>query len=313
MGLVSLIIRPKPVIAVLGAGLLALAAKPGGSQQIRVTDDVGVVFSLPAPPARIISLAPNVTEILYALGLGGWIAAVTRYCDYPEEAKAKPRIGGLLDLDFERIKAFSPDLVIAFRGNPLNALARLRERGAPLFTLDIAGGLDAVPGLIAKIGAVTGRTAQAEALVAGLRSKEKALAAALAGVRTAPRIFLSLQGSGLWTFGKPSYFNDLLRRAKAASITAAVGKTWFEYGREALIRDDPDAIVILARSPEEFGRAVRWYRGQSGLTRLRALREGKLLYLDQNAASRFGPRLYDALADLARLLHPEAFASGQAR
>ncbi len=290
----------------IGIALFTLAPGAQG-QAIRVTDDVGVVFSLPTPPSRIISLAPNVTEILYALGLGDRVVAVTRYCDFPEAAKAKPRIGGLLDLDFERIKAFSPDLVIAFRGNPLNALTRLRDLGTPLFTLDIAGGLDAVPGLIAKIGAVTGRTPQAEALTAALRAKEGAVTSALASVRETPRVFLSLQGSGLWTFGKPSYFNDLLRRAKAVSITGSIDKAWFEYGREALLRDDPDAIVILAQSEDDFRAAVRWYKAQSGLGRLRALRESRFLFLDQNAASRFGPRLYDTVADLARILHPEAF------
>ncbi|MDD8026405.1 MAG: helical backbone metal receptor [Acidobacteriota bacterium] len=305
----SLKIRPKPIAAVLGFCLLALAARPGGAQTIKATDDVGTVFTFPTPPRRIISLAPNVTEILFALGLGDRVIAVTRYCDYPEAALAKPKIGGLLDLDFERIKAFTPDLVIAFRGNPLNALDRLRDLGLPIFALDISGGLDAIPPLIAKIGAVTGRTAQADALLAVLATKEKAVAAALAAAPAAPRVFLSLQGSGLWTFGKPSYFNDLLRRAKASSVTAAIDKTWFEYGREALIRDDPDAIVILARSEDEFRTAVRWYRGPSGVARLHAVRDGRFLFLDQNAASRFGPRLYDTLTDLARLLHPEAFAA----
>jgi iron complex transport system substrate-binding protein len=144
-------------------------------------------------------------------------------------------------------------------------------------------------------------------LRASLRAKEAAVASALAGVRGTPRVFLSLQGSGLWTFGKPSYFNDLLRRAKASSITGSIDKAWFEYGREALLRDDPDVIIILAQSEDDFRSAVRWYKAQSGLGRLRALREGRILFLDQNAASRFGPRLYDALAELARILHPEAF------
>ena len=219
----------------------------------------------------------------------------------------------MLDPDIERIKALAPDLVVAFRGNPLNALAKLRELGLPVFTLDINDELDAVPGMVAKIGAVTGRKAQADAICAGLAAKAQAITAALASVKTIPRVFLSLQGSGLWTFGRDSYFNDLLRRAKAVSVTAALGKAWFEYGREALIRDDPDAIVVLAQTEEQFRAAVRWFESQAGLIRLRAVREKRFLYLDQNAASRFGPRLYDTLAALARLLHPEAFAPAAAR
>ncbi|MCX6559260.1 MAG: helical backbone metal receptor [Candidatus Aminicenantes bacterium] len=287
--------------------LILAATAVAQAQAIKVTDDIGTVFTFPAPPSRIISLAPNITEVLFALGLGDRIIAVTRYCDYPEAAQAKGHIGGMLDPDIERIKALSPDLIVAFRGNPLNALAKLRELGLPVFTLDIHGGIDAVPGMVAKIGAVTGRTAQADAIRDGLAAKERAVATALASVRTIPRVFLSLQGSGLWTFGRESYFNDLLSRAKAVSVTAGLGKAWLEYSREALIKDDPDAIVVLAQTGDQFRAAVRWFEGQAGLNRLRAVREKRFLHLDQNAASRFGPRLYDALAALARRLHPEAF------
>jgi iron complex transport system substrate-binding protein len=301
------------IASLLGFCMLALAARPGGAQIIKVTDDVGTVFNLPAPPKRIISLAPNVTEILFALGLGDRVVAVTRYCDYPQAAKAKPKVGGMLDPDIERIKALSPDLIVAFRGNPLTALARLRELGLPVFTLDISGGLAAVPELVAKIGAATGSPAAADAIRAALATKEKAVTEALAPVRTVPRVFLSLHGSGLWTFGSSSYFTDLLHRVKAESITAGIAKLWFEYGRESLIRDDPDAIVILARTDEEFRAAVRWFGARGGLKGLRVVRENRFLHLDQDSASRFGPRLYDALTDLARLVHPEAFRRPDAR
>jgi iron complex transport system substrate-binding protein len=302
--------KPRPWLRnaiVLGFCLLALSARPGGAQTIKVKDDVGTVFNLPAPPRRIISLAPNITEILYALGLGDRIVAVTRYCNYPEAAKAKPKVGGMIDPDIERIKALSPDLIVAFRGNTLTALARLRELGLPVFTLDISGGLAAVPELVAKIGAATGSKAEAEKVRAAMAAKEKAVTEALAPVRTVPRVFLSLHGSGLWTFGASSYFTDLLHRVKAESITAGINKLWFEYGRESLIRDDPDAIVILARTDEEFRAAVRWFGERGGLKGLRAVRENRFLHLDQDSASRYGPRLYHALSDLAKLVHPEAF------
>ena len=287
---------------IVGFCLLALFARPGGAQQIEVKDDVGKVFHLPAPPKRIVSLAPNVTEILYALGLGDRVVAVTRYCNYPAAAEAKPKIGGLIDPDIERIKALSPDLIVAFRGNTLSALARLRELGLPVFTLDISGGLAAVPELVAKIGAAAGSRGAAETILAALATKEKAVTEALASVRTVPKVFLSLHGSGLWTFGAPSYFTDLLRRVKAESITAGIDKLWFEYGRESLIRDDPDAIVILARTDGEFRAAVRWFGQRAGLKTLRAVRAGRFLHLDQDSASRFGPRLYDTLAEIGRLL-----------
>lgn len=287
--------------------LIALAPAAAEAQAIRVTDDLGKLFAFSAPPRRIISLAPNITEILFALGLDDQIIGVTRYCDFPPSAEAKTKIGGLLDPNIEKIQSLAPDLVIAFRGNPLSALRKLEELRLPVFTLDIGAGLEAVPPTIAKIGAVTGRVPEADQLLAGLAEKLGRIDAALAPVRSYPRVFLSLQGLGLWTFGRDSYFTDLLTRAKAASVTAAIPKSWLEYGRESLIEADPDAIIILAKSEADFRNAADWYRAQAGLNNLRAVRENRFLFLDQNAASRFGPRLYDTVADLARLLHPERF------
>ena len=289
--------------------LIILLVSPAlaSAQAIRVADDVGKTLVLAGPPKRIISLAPNVTEILFALGLGDRVVGVTRYCDYPPEARSKTKIGGFLDPDVERIKALAPDVVVAFRGNPLSVLHKLEEIGVPLFTLDIRNELASVPHLIERIGEATGRAAEAARLNADLAGKFGRITAALAPVRKAPRVFLSLEGLGLWTFGRDSYFNDLLAKAGAVSVTAAVSQRWFEYGREALIRDDPDAFVVLAGSEAGFRRAADWFKSQAGLRDLKAIRTGRILFLDQNAASRFGPRLFDALAALARLLHPDLF------
>jgi iron complex transport system substrate-binding protein len=148
---------------------------------------------------------------------------------------------------------------------------------------------------------------EAARLNRALAAKLAAVDAALAPLTLRPRIFLSLEGQGLWTFGRDSYFTELLDRAGAVSVTAGIDKRWFEYGREALLRADPDAFVILAKTEEDFRRAAAWFRSQPGLRDLRAVREGRLFFLDQNSASRFGPRLFDALAALARLLHPDRF------
>ena len=150
---------------------LALLPALSRAQAIRVTDDVGKTLALPAPPKRIISLAPNITEVLFALGLGERIIGVTRYCDFPPEALKKEKIGGFLDPDIERIKALAPDVVVAFRGNPLSALGKLEEIGVPLFILDIKNELASVPHLIERIGAATGRTSQAARLNADLARK----------------------------------------------------------------------------------------------------------------------------------------------
>ena len=97
-----------------------------GNQNLTIKDDLGYTHVLGNPPQRIISLAPNVTEILFAVGLEKKIIGVTRYCNYPEQAQTKNRIGGMVDPDLEKIIDLRPDLIIAFRGNPLRLVRRLK-------------------------------------------------------------------------------------------------------------------------------------------------------------------------------------------
>lgn len=256
-------------------------------------------------PRRIVSLAPNITEILFALGLGERVAGVTRYCDYPPATLAIEKVGGLLDPDLEKIRSLRPDLVIAFRGNPWDAIDRLRGLGLRVFVLDIGKTLADVPRTIEAIGRITLRETEAAALVKSLEDKARALDRALDAVGRKPKVFIELQGLGLSTCGGASYLNDLLERARGVNVAAAIPRDWLEYSRERLIQDDPDVILVMVRTEADFVRARTWFATQGGLKDIRAVRTGRVLRIDENAASRFGPRLYDALAELARLLHPD--------
>ena len=273
-----------------------------------IKDDVGNVFSLQRPPQHIISLAPNITEILFALGLGDQVAGVTRYCDYPAAALKKAKIGGMLDPDIERIQALNPDLIIGFRGNPLGALKKLQDLHSRVFILNIGMDLSSVYSLIAKIGRVTFKEIEAQRLVLSLKKKYDSVERALQGIIQQPRVFLNIHGLGLSTCGRESYFNDLLARAKGINIAGGVPQNWLEYNREQFLKDNPDVIVILTRSQPDFEKAKDWLKSQSGFSRIQAIRSGRVYFMDENPASRFGPRLFDALLELARLLHPQQFA-----
>ena len=294
--------RAAVVFAALVLGFV-LSAAPGQT----VKDDVGNVFPLGAPPRRIVSLAPNITEILFTLGLGDRIVGVTRYCDFPPEARTRDKVGGFIDPDVEKIRSLNPDLVIAYRGNPLNAIERLQAFKLAVFVLDIGGRLEAVPDTIKKIGRVTRKDAEARALVASLDRAYAAIINALQPAKGRPKVFLSLQGQGLMTCGRAGYFNDLIERAKGTNVAGRIGRAWFEYGREQLIRDDPDVIIILTPTEEDFAAARRWFQGQPEFASVRAVKSGRIRRLDENIASRFGPRLYEAFAELARIIHPERF------
>jgi len=296
--------RRKRLLAALGASvLIAPAGSASAAQTQTVADDTGSVFVLGAPPRRIVSLAPNITEILFALGLGERVAGVTRYCDYPPEARTKEKVGGFIDPSVEKIRALDPDLVVAFRGNPWEALNRLKALKAPVFVLDIGQRLEAVPETIAKIGRVTRRESEAAALIASLEAKLGSALAEAAAAAARPRVFLILAGRDLMTCGRSGYLHDLIERAGGTNVAADLPKSWAVYSRERLILDDPDVVVLLAPSAADFGPARDWFVSLPGFESLRAVRSGRVRFLDENAASRIGPRLYDAFAELVRIIH----------
>jgi iron complex transport system substrate-binding protein len=275
-----------------------------------IADDLGRPFPLPVrTPERIVSLAPNITEILYALGLGGRLAGATRFCDWPPEARAVPRIGGLVDPNVEIIRSLDPDLVIAFRGNPLRIVERVGRLGLPVFVLDIGRGLDALFPLIERIGRVTRAESSAAGLVAGLRERLGSVDAALRGVRSRPKVFVLLYGQGLWTCGGDSYVNDLIVRSGGINVAAGMPKKWALYKRERIIRDDPEVIIILARTAGDFRSGRDRLAAMPGLDAVAAVKTGRIYEIDENAASRFGPRLIEVLERMARLLHPELFGA----
>jgi iron complex transport system substrate-binding protein len=273
-----------------------------------IKDDFGRAFPLPErTPERIVSLAPNVTEILFALGLGGRVVGVTRFCDYPPGTAAIPKIGGLVDPNIEVVQSLDPDLVVAFRGNPLRLVERMAKLGLPVFVCDVGDGLDALFPLIERIGRITRTESRAAALADGLRRRLDAVDEALRGAAARPKVFVLLHGQGLWTCGGESFVDDLVARAGGANVATALPKKWALYKRERIIKDDPDVVLILARSPDDFASSRDWMRRMPGADRIAAVKAGRIHDLDENAASRFGPRLVDVLDRVARLLHPERF------
>jgi iron complex transport system substrate-binding protein len=283
-----------------------LASDPSPAQEIR--DDLGRPFPLPAAaPKRIVSMAPNITEILFALGLGPRVVGVTRFCDWPPEAKAIPKIGGLVDPNVEIVRSLDPDLVVAFRGNPLRLVDRIRKLGLPVFVLDIGAGLDGLAPLVQRIGRVTRTESRAAAIAAGLGSRLGAVDAALRGIETRPKAFVLLYGQGLWTCGGESYVDDLIARAGGTNVATALPKKWVLYKRERIIKDDPDVVFILARTDADFEAGRERLVRVPGLDGVKAVKTGRIYELDENAASRFGPRLIDVLVRMAALLHPERF------
>ncbi len=276
-----------------------------------IFDDLNRPFPLGTPPHRIISLAPNITEILFALGLDERIVGVTRYCDFPLEAKEKEKIGGLLDPNLEKIEALRPDLIIAFRGNPLRLLNKLVHLGFPVFVLDRGKSLDDLFMMVQRIGQLTRKEAEATALTESLKKKYEGIREALPSFPSRPKVFLSLPGQKLWTCGRDSYLHDLIVKAGGTNIAGHIPREWLRLNPEHLIKENPDVIVLLARNEKDFSELREWYLKHPHLKTVQAIQKKKLYFLDENMASRFGPRLVEAYSHLACLLHPERFSADQ--
>jgi iron complex transport system substrate-binding protein len=295
----------------LGASFLCLLSilspSTSASQNQTIKDDLGQTHVLGDPPQRIISLAPNITEILFALGLDEEIVGVTRYCNYPEKAQTKNRIGGVIDPDLEKIIDLQPDLVIAFRGNPLRMVHRLKDLGLPVFVLDEGTTLVSVFNLIHKMGRITRKEMKAENLITSLRENLLSTETRLKKASEKPRVFIDLYGRGLWTFGKKSVLNDLVSKAKGKNVAGEIPRAWFNYNREELIHQNPEFIVVISKSESDFLDVKAWITEEAHLESIQAVQKGNIYFLDEDLIARPGPRLFQALNQLARILHPTLF------
>jgi len=264
-------------------------------------DAIGRHVDLPRRPARIISLAPSVTEVLFLVGAGDRVVGVTVHCDWPEDARRLPKIGDLLNPSPELILEAKPDLVIASTaGNDRTAVLNLADLGLPVFVTaprSVATIIDTVE----QIGTVTGCEARAAELVAQMRERLNSLDRRLSGTKRI-RAFYITWFEPLLAPGKGTFENDVLRHAGVESISAAIHEFYPRYSLEQVIASDPD--VILATRHE--GNPLPDLRTLPGWGHLRAVQNNRVIQVSE-FFQHPSPRFLDALEELARKLHPDLF------
>ncbi|HYY56253.1 MAG TPA: cobalamin-binding protein [Pyrinomonadaceae bacterium] len=267
-----------------------------------VTDDAGRRVRVVTRPERIISLAPNLTEIVYAVGAGARLVGNTTYCDYPPEAKQVAKVGDTLHPSIERIIALRPQLILVSTASQLETFTRqLDEQQIAVYVTD-PHDLEGVFRSIVAVGDLLGQREEAERVAGELRARTAKIEGA---VKSSPqlRVFYQLSAEPLYTAGRDSYITDLIRRAGATSVTGEVPGAWPRYSDEAALGSRPEAIVMATGgSMGEANREVA-----ASLKRSPAAQTGRIIQIDGDYLSRPGPRLVDGLEQMAHALHPEAF------
>jgi len=289
--------------ALAAVALLALAS-PAHALVLR--DMLGREVTLAGPPTRIVSLVPSVTESAFALGGEARIVGVSDFCDWPPAARAKPRVGGMVNPSLETLVALKPDLVVGTdEGNREETFVQLQRLGIPVYIVH-AHRISEMYDLIARVGALTGRRDAVGPLVAGIQRRIDAVRAAVKA-RPAPRVLYVLWPDPLLVPGRDSHLTEMIELAGGRSITAAEPVSYVRFSIEAAVARAPEVIVLADHSTgaSTAGRAApeKW----QALTSVPAIRAGRLYSVDLSVLHRYGPRVPEGLELLARMIHPEAF------
>jgi len=275
-----------------------------------VPDMLGRPVAISDRPLRVVSLAPSITETVYALGRGEWLVGVTAVCDYPPPARALPKVGGIAAPNLEQIVRLRPDLVFATaEGNSRNLLDQLERLGLTTFALrpDSYGG---VVESIRAVGRALATDQAARRVVDDMERNVRAVRDSVTG-RSRPRVLYLIWTDPLIAAGAGTYLDDLLELAGGRNIVWERNGSYPRLSWEHVVARAPE-VILLADHREDSERAAtgsghmppEWHAWQA----VPAIRTGRVLAVPSNTILRPGPRLGDGLARLARAIHPGAFA-----
>lgn len=309
----SLKLKLKPIAtAVFLAGVILTIASCSQSTPQRtsetnsasreVVDEAGRKVLIPTKIERIISLAPNLTEIVYAVGAGNSLVGNTQYCDYPAEAKAVAKIGDTMHPSVERIVALKPQLVLVSTASQLEAFTKQLDEQKIAVYVTNPHSLEEMFRSISVLADMFGEHERGATLLADLRKRAGTVETAMRQVKPI-RVFYQVAAEPLYTIGKDAYLTDLIQRAGGISVTAEVPGAFPRYSDEAALAARPDAIILptggsMGSANSNIARPLK---------NSPAAQANRIYKINDDHLSRPGPRLVDGLEELAHALHPEAF------
>jgi iron complex transport system substrate-binding protein len=281
--------------------LTLLLVGTGVSADRVLKDEVGRQVKVPEYPRRIISLSPNITEILFSLGLGERIVGVSNHSDYPPEALSKPRVGSYISPGVERTISLNPDLILATAaGNPREFVERMETLGLSVYTV-FPKDFDGILRSITHIAIVTGREECGTRIVEGMR-RRRAWVVQLTDDRPKPKVFFQIGTAPLVTVGKGSFADNLITLAGGKNIAGGESIKYPRYSIEEVLVKAPDVIIITSMDPKGDSQelAEQWDRWRT----IPAVKDGRIYVIDSDLVDRPSPRIIDGLEMIAGILHP---------
>jgi len=266
-------------------------------------DALGRVVTLKVPPKRIVSMAPNLTEILYYLGLGNRVVGVTQFSYYPPEAAQKPKIGSYINLNVEKIISLNPDLAIGTAdGNKESVVKLLGQAGIPVYIVNPRKVRDVIS-TIAALGELCGIKEKAKDLSSCLGKQVDYISKRTTGLRQ-PLVFLQINVKPIMTVNRNTFHHDVIRLAGGENMSQDESVTYPRISVEEVIKRNP-AIIIIS-SMERGGRFEKARQGWFKWSVIQAVKERRVHLVDSDLLDRPSPRIIEGLEVMARLIHPEA-------
>jgi len=275
--------------------LLAAAWTVSAQAAITVKDDAGLAVTLNQPALRVVSMAPSVTELLFAAGGGGQIVGAVNYSDYPEAAKRIPRIGSNREIDMELLISLKPDLIVAWRHNSSERqIEMVRRLGIPVFQSDPQT-LDGIPDSVLRLGQLMGTEAAAKATATQLREQLAGLRTRYAG-RAPVRTFYQVWDKPLYTLSGKHILTDAMKLCGGENVFDKLTVTAPIVSIESVLQANPEAIIATAE--KNYGGVDLW----KPYGTLAAVRSNNLFTLDGHLLNRAGPRMVQGTAAMCEVL-----------
>jgi iron complex transport system substrate-binding protein len=261
-----------------------------------VTDDLGRHIDLPQHVSRAISLAPSITESIFAAGAGDRLVGVTTFCNYPAETASIEKVGDTLNPNIEKIIALKPDIVFVSTASQLEAFTHtLAEQKIAVYVSN-ASGLEGVVQGIRKLGEIFETNGPANKTADDIERRTVAIGDYLNGEKPA-RVFIQISNEPLFTVGKNAFLTEAIQFAGGESVTKDVESAYPKLSKETALALNPDVIILSDSEDNQEPNAV--FKNSP------AVKNGRVFKINADIISRPGPRLVDAIEQIAGFLHGE--------